>query len=122
MVSDARGEAGKSRAGCLLTLLILIIVGYYGFGIGEVYYRFWRLEDEMRTQARLAPGIDDDTIRRRLQHKVEELQLPTEARRLRIQRTARPREITITTTYQDTLHLPFYRHAVTLTPAARQPL
>jgi hypothetical protein len=122
VVSGARGEAGKSRAGCLLTLLVVILVTYYGFGIGQVYYRYWRLKDEMRTQARLAPGIDDDTIRRRLQHKVEELELPEEARRLRIRRTARPREINITTTYQDTLNLPFYRYPLTLTIEARQPL
>ncbi len=122
MVSGGRGDAGKSRAGCLLTLLLLILVAYYGFGIGQVYYKYWRLKDEMRTQARLAPGIDDDTIRRRLQRKVEELQLPEEARRLRIRRTVRPREISISTTYQDTLHLPLYRYPVTLTPEARQPL
>lgn len=122
MVRCGRDESGKSRAGCLLTLLIMIVVGYYGFGIGEVYYKYWRLKDEMRAQARLAPGIDDDTIRRRLQRKVEELELPEEARRLRIRRTARPREITITTTYQDTLELPFYRYPVNLTLEAKQPL
>jgi hypothetical protein len=111
-----------TRLGCLFTLLLVATGLYYGVNIGGVYLRYYRLVDEMRTQARVAPSIDDGTIRRRLLRKVDQLNLPPEARTFTVQRTQRPREIRISTTYQDTLVLPFYKYAITLTPEARQPL
>jgi hypothetical protein len=115
-------RAGKSRAGCLLSILLAVIVAYSGYHAFRVYYRFWRLEDEMRTQARMAPGIDDEAIRRRLLTRVDELGLPEEARQIRIRRSARPREIRIDTSYPDTLVFPFFKYPIQLNPEARQPL
>ena len=117
-----RNARGMSRLGCLFTLLLLATGLYYGVNIGGVYLKYYRLIDEMRTQAKVAPSIDDGTIRRRLLRKVEQLNLPAEARTVTIQRTRRPREIRIATTYRDTLVLPFYKYVITLTPEARQPL
>jgi hypothetical protein len=111
-----------SRLGCLFTLLLLATGLYYGVNIGGVYLKYYRLVDEMRTQAKVAPSIDDDTIRRRLARKIDQLNLPPDARALTVQRTQRPREIRIFTTYRDTLILPFYKYVITLTPQARQPL
>ncbi|UCF41843.1 MAG: hypothetical protein JSW43_05835 [Gemmatimonadota bacterium] len=126
MVADRRAPwrntRGATRLGCLFTLLLFVTGLYYGVNIGGVYLRYYRLMDEMRTQARVAPSIDDDTIRRRLLRKIEQLDLPPEARAVTVQRTQRPREIQIATTYRDTLVLPFYKYVVTLTPEARQPL
>lgn len=115
-------RSGKSRAGCLLTLLILAVIVYSGINAGTVYYRYWRLADGMKTQARLAPGIEDAVIRRRLLTLVEELNLPAEARRIRIRRTVRPPQIEIRTSYVDTLVFPLYKRPIRLTPEARQPL
>jgi hypothetical protein len=115
-------QSGKSRAGCLLTILILILIGYSGFNTGTVYYRYWRFSDGMKQQARAAPGIEDEVIRRRLLLLVEELKLPVEARRIRIRRTARPREIRIGSSYEDTLVFPLYKRPIRLNPEARQPL
>ena len=126
MVADRqapwRNARGMSRLGCLFTLLLVATGLYYGVNIGGVYLKYYRLVDEMRTQARVAPSIDDGTIRRRLLRTVDQLNLPPEARSVTIRRTQRPREIRISTTYQDTLVLPFYKYAITLTPEARQPL
>lgn len=116
-------ERGRSRLGCLLTLLIVVFAGYYGVQAGEVYLRYWRLLDEMKSQARLAPSVDDATIQRRLYRKMDELNLPDEAYRgLTIRRVARPREIHISTEWQEILELPFYPRTITLRPSARQPL
>lgn len=115
-------QAGKSRVGCLLSLLVLILVVYSAVNVGTVYYRYWRLLDEMKTQARMAPGLEDDVIRRRILSQIEELDLPQEARQLRIRRTARPREIRIITSYPDTLVFPFYKYPIRLNLEARQPL
>lgn len=112
-------ERGRSNRGCLLTLLVLGVIGYYGSGAAQSYFRYWRLKDEMRSQARLGPTLDDPVIRRRLVTKAQELELPTEATRFVIRRLARPREIVITTTWHDTIELPFYTWVVRYRPEAR---
>lgn len=111
-----------SRLGCLLVLLVVATAAYYGVGIGSVYFDYWMLQEEMRSQARLAPSIDDMTIRRRILRRVEDLNLPEGARKLTIRRTARPREIQISTTYHEVLELPFFAYTISLTASARQPL
>jgi hypothetical protein len=113
---------GKSKMGCLLTLLVLAVVVYYGVGAGGHLFKYARFVEEMRTQAGLATNIDNATIQRRLLAKIEELGLPSEARRLTIRRTARPREIVIRTSYPVAFELPFYEYVHTFTPEAKAPL
>jgi hypothetical protein len=106
----------------MLTLLAITIGIYYGLPVATIYVDYWRFKEEMKTQARLAPSIDNATIRRRLSQKAESLGLPVEAQQLTIRRTLRPREILITTTYEETLDLPLIHHTFTLTPEVRNPL
>lgn len=110
---------GRSRLGCLFMLLVLAAAGYYGTEVGGAYLRYWRMKDAMQSEARLAPSIGDDVIRRRLLAKVAELRLPPEAKRIRIQRRVRPREIVIRTSWTDTIELPFYVWSKTFSPEAR---
>ena len=84
-------QRGVSRIGCLVFVLVAVAVAYFGVPLAALYIRYYRFENEMQTQARFAPSIDDDTIRRRLWRKIEELGLPDDARRLRIRRVARLR-------------------------------
>ena len=121
-VIAGKGAAGKTRLGCVLTLLLLAIGLYYGIPIGTIYVNHWRFKEEMKTQARLAPSIDDAAIRRRLRLKAEDLGLPEEAQQIVIRRTLRPREIVIRTTYEQMLDLPFVHHTFTLSPEVRSPL
>ncbi len=116
------GNSGKSKIGCLLMLLLVAGSVYYGIDVGKVYVRYWRMKDKMQTEARLAPIIDNATIRRRLVRKAEELGLPKEANDFTIRRTTRPREIRITTSWTDTLDLPFYRYPVTFKPVTKAQL
>lgn len=108
--------------GCLFTLLLLAVAVYYGIDIGGKYLRYYQMLDEMKVQARFAPNLSDDVIRRRLRAKADQLNLPPDARKITIRRRARPREIFITTSWQDTLVLPFVRHVTTFQPEAREPL
>jgi hypothetical protein len=117
-----RNTRGSGKKGCLFILLLLAVAVYYGIGIGGHYFRYLRLVDEMRTQARMATNIDNGTIQRRLIRRIEELDLPSEARRLTIRRTARPREIVIKASYPVTFELPFYVYVHTFNPEARAPL
>lgn len=115
---------GASSSSCLLSLLLFVAVLYYGVNIGEVYFKYYRLLDEMQTEARLAPGLDDGTIRRRIQTAIEEIGVPDSAggRQLLIRRTASPREIVIETRYSQSVSLPFFNHDFTFHPRATQPL
>jgi hypothetical protein len=118
-----RNRRGVGRTGCLVWLLVIAAVAYFAVEVGTVYFRYWRLLDEMKTQAQFAPSLTDETIRRRILTKIEELQLPAEARRgLVIRRTVRPREIRIFTTYQETVELPFFTRVLTLNPDVRERL
>lgn len=117
-----RDRAGKGRLGCMVWLLVLAAVGYYGQGIGLDYLAYYRMVDEMHSQARLAPGLDDGAIRRRLVAKAEDLDLPEEARHFTIRRFDQPREIMISTSWRVILEVPFYTYPVTFRPAVREPL
>src|SRR6266850_57505 len=118
-----RSRRGASSSGCLFSLLIFVAALYYGVNIGEVYFRYYRLLDEMQTETRLAAGLDDGTIRRRIQAAVEEIGLPeAAASNVVIRRTASPREIVVETQYSESVSLPFFNHAFSFHPRATQPL
>lgn len=115
---------GASSSGCLFTLLLFVAALYYGVNIGEVYFRYYRLLDEIQTEARLSPGLDDGTIRRRIQAAIEEIGLPDSAggRQLVIQRMTSPRQIIIETRYSEWLSLPFFTHSFSFNPRTSLPL
>jgi hypothetical protein len=114
---------GASSTGCLVSLLLFVAVLYYGVNIGEVYFRYYRLLDEMQSQSRIAAGLDDGTIRRRIQAAMQEIGIPDSAgNRLTIRRTVMPREFSIETSYGETVHLPLFTHTFSFSPKATQPL
>ncbi len=122
VTSRLRSRKGTSATGCLVSLLILAAGVYYGIHLGEPWVRYYRLQDEMRGSARLAPTLSDGVIRRRLEAKVEELGLPPEALKFQISRSGNPRKIVITTEYSETVTVPLLTHTFTYTPRAEEPL
>jgi hypothetical protein len=123
VVSVRRDRRGASTMGCLLSLLVLVAVLYYGVNIGEVYFRYYRILDEMQTQARVAAALDNGTIQRRIASAIQEIGLPDDASsNLQITRSVSPREITIETDYAETVKLPLFVHTFHLHPKATEPL
>ncbi len=116
------GRRGASSMGCLFSLLVFVAALYYGVHIGEVFFRYYRLVDDMRTQAQLASALDDGTIRRRIQATAQDIGLPPEAQQIRIVRRASPREIVIDAEYRETVDLPLFHHTFNFHPKATQPL
>ncbi len=112
-------ERGASRMGCLFFMMVVVAVGYWGVPIASSYVRFYRFKNEMQSQARFAPSIDNGTIRRRLVQKIEELGLPDEARQLQILRVTTPREIRISTSWEEVIALPFLTQTITFHPEVR---
>jgi len=114
---------GASSTGCLFSLLLFVAALYYGVNIGEVFFRYYRLLDEMDSQARIAAGLDNGTIARRIAAAIPEIGIPDSAARLLVvRRTLTPREITITTGYSETVNLPLFKHTFVFHPKATQPL
>lgn len=97
---------GASRLGCLVSLLLVVTVAYFGFNIGEVYLRFYRMKDAMMQDARFAHTRDDEAIRLHLAAVADSLGLPDEAGRIMIQREAR--RIVISTRYSERVELPLF--------------
>jgi hypothetical protein len=112
-------ERGASRVGCLFFLMVVVAIGYWGVPIAATYVRLYRFKSEMQSQARFAPSIDNGTIRRRLVQRIEALGLPDEAKRLRILRVTTPREIRISTSWEEEIVLPFLTQTVTFNPEVR---
>src|SRR2546430_16051596 len=117
----SRGPRGASSTGCLVSLLFLVGALYYGVNIGELFFRYYRLLDEMQTQAQLAPSLDDGTIRRRIQAAAQDIGLPPAAQQIRIVRRAPPRGIVIEAQYTGPAQLPPFNPTIALHPQATHP-
>lgn len=123
MVTARSRRRGASTTGCLLSLLVLVAVLYYGVNIGELYFRYYRLVDEMETQARVAAALDNGTIQRRIVAAIADIGLPEDATsNLEITRSASPRQITIESAYSESVHLPLFDHTFQFHPKVTEPL
>lgn len=114
-----RSERGKVRWGCMLWLVLAGAVIYLGRPVGVEAFKYYRLQDAMKGQARFAATVTDQEIQRRLLAVIDTLGLPDEARKLVIRRTPRPPEIRISTSYSVTFEFPFYTYTYTFRPEAR---
>ncbi|HEX2778046.1 MAG TPA: hypothetical protein VHM30_01005 [Gemmatimonadaceae bacterium] len=114
MVTRVRGRAGKSSLGCLFTILLVVVVAYFGINIGEVYLRYYRFRDSVQQAARFAPRLTDDDIRARLRDAADSLGLPESAHDVKVRR--REHHITITSEYTERVELPGYVREIRFAP------
>jgi hypothetical protein len=112
---------GSGGFGCVFSLLLFVAAVYYGVNIGKVYLRYHQLLDNMRSQARLAPSLQDDVIYRRLTLQADSL-LPQGRPRFKITRGGHPNRIVIETEYRDHVDLPLFKHTFVMRPRAEEPL
>ncbi len=126
MVTPWRDESGKGRLGCLFLVMLVVFLIYVGKDFGAVYFRYFEINDEVKTQAEFAPALTDAAIRDRLVARSDELDIPIGPKQWVITRTRSPSEISISATYTDSVvvdlpgfHRVYYFH---LTPSARAPL
>ena len=112
---------GAGGFGCLLSLILFATALYYGINIGQVYLRYYQLMDGMRSQARLAPSLQDDVIQRRLTAQADSL-LPGRRPQFKITRGGTPKRIIIETIYNDKVELPLFKHTFVMRPRAEERL
>jgi hypothetical protein len=115
MVSVRRGA---NRVGCLFGLLLLVTVIYFGVNVGEVYLRYYRLQDAMEQEARFARAHDDDAIRLRLSAFADSLGVPESARRFEVSRSANL--VHISTEYVEHVELPLGVRAFHFKPSVER--
>ena len=103
-------------------MLLVAVVLYYGLPLVRIYWNYYKLVDEMRTNARFAQTMNDEEMVRRLRLTVDELDLPDEAKRFVVRRTEFPSVVSIQTRYRQEIELPFHRRTIVFRPAveARQ--
>ncbi len=110
-------RAGRGKLGCLVLLLVLAAVVYFGADVGEVYWRFYRFRDAVEQEAQYGTTRSDDEIKRRLVALADSLGLPEEAsRRLKVQRSAN--RLLIETEYTEHIDVPLYKRELKFAPSA----
>ena len=111
-----RSRRGISALGCLVSILLVVAIGYFGVQAGQVYWDFVQYQDAMRQHARFAGRKTDKEIIRALRSKADSLGLPESAQNVRIHRNAR--HIDIEAEYYAIVELPLFVHEVYLNPKA----
>ncbi|HEY4658965.1 MAG TPA: hypothetical protein VIH11_05610 [Gemmatimonadaceae bacterium] len=99
-----RTRRGASKIGCLFAALILAALVYFGAGIGQVFWSFYKYQDRMKQEARFAAHRSDAVIIRRVAAFADSLGLPEGARNVRVRRGNRM--IYIWAEYYEHLELP----------------
>ncbi len=113
MVGSRRGA---TALGCLVTLLIIVAIGYFGVQAGQVYLRYIRYQDAMSQAARFAGRKTNPQIIRALRSKADSLGLPESAQNIRVYRNSR--RIDIEVEYYENVELPGFVREVYLNPKA----
>lgn len=113
-------RSGASSMGCLFTLLVVAAVIYFGVNIGEVYWRAYQFQDDMRQEVKFAAHSANDVILTHLRASADSLGLPEDAQRISIRRTQKT--ISVDAEYDERIELPMYVRDKHFHPHAEGPL
>jgi len=117
----ARPQRGASRLGCLIQLVILGGLLYFGLYAGQDLLEYYRLRDAMKQEARFATLRTDAQIRDRIRSFADSVGLPEEASDINIVRGENT--IQIWSEYDQPLRLPFnIEKSIHLKPSVEQRL
>jgi hypothetical protein len=111
-----RRRTGRSALGCLVSILVVAAIGYFGINVGEVYFRFFEYQDAMKQEVRFAAHNSDAVIERHLIARVDSLGLPESAGEVTVERDGR--HIEIESEYYDHIELPLYVREIRFNPRA----
>ena len=113
MVSLRRG---RSSLGCLVTLLVVSAIIYFGVKIGEVYWRAYEFEDAMKQEVRFAGQMTNERILLHLRAVADSLGLPEQAQAIAITRTRG--HIVLEAAYDELVELPLFVREFHFAPRA----
>lgn len=90
--------------GCLLWVLVIAAVAYFGVGVAEVYVKHARYKDVMAQELRFRGKLPDHQLKNRFAFLADSLGLPEDAGIVTI--TRRQGRITVESHYEQTIDLP----------------
>lgn len=91
----------------VLWLIVLAAIGYYGFEIGGVYLRRIKLEEAVKLRLAYAGQLTKEAIHERVVDDIVRMDLPYQARNVRLVETERPRALQVWISYAETVNLLF---------------
>ena len=107
---------GITKVGCLLSLLIVSAVLYFGVNAFEKYYAYLQYKDAMQQEIRFRSFLPDAKIKENLIAIADSLGLPEDAGIITIKRERGL--MTIEAHYEELLELPGYKKEVHFEPRA----
>lgn len=86
MVNGSRARRGMGTLGCLVSIFVVIALGYVGVNAGQPFVDNYRFQDRMAQEASFAANRSDMTIKARLREYADSLGLPDSARTVDVRR------------------------------------
>jgi len=111
-----RARRGMTKMGCLMTLLVLAAIGYFGANAGQTYWRFYQYQDAMEQEVRFRANQPIPQIRTRLRNIADSLGLPPDAGIVSVKKNGK--QILIEAHYEETIELPGFKKEVHFEPRA----
>ncbi len=116
-VDSSNHRYGASRLGCLIQLVIVVSLIYFGAYAGQDLLDYYRYRDAMKQETRFAKLRNDVQIKDRLRLFADSVGLPVEAHDVNVVRDENT--IRIWSEYDQPLRLPFdLKKSVHLRPSA----
>ena len=106
----SRSRRGANRLGCLIQIAIVAMIVYFGLLAGEEALAYYRFKDAMKNEARFASIRSDTEIRNRLRVFADSVELPAQAKEVRIVREGN--RIRIWSEYDQVFKLPLNKTRV----------
>ena len=103
------GRRGAGSAGCLIPLLIVALVVYFGRDFVTAYFRYYQFRDAMSQESRMGERSDDSIVTH-LRTLADSLDLPGNGGQVHIART--PASLLIWSDYDEHVKLPFNHEKV----------
>ena len=117
MIRSTSARRGASRLGCLIQLIVLGSIIYFGLYAGQDLLEYYRFSDAMKQEARFAALRSDTQIKDHLRLFADSVGLPEEASDISIVRDENT--IKIWSEYDQPLRLPFkIEKSIHLRPSA----
>lgn len=107
---------GTSSLGCLVTLLFIAAVSYFGLNVAEVYWRYYQFRDDIQQEARFGQRSRTDSISYRLRASADSLGLPEAAGHVIIRRW--DNRISIESDYYERVEVPGFVQELHFHPRA----
>lgn len=113
---DSRRRSGAISLGCLVSLLFVAAVLYFGVPAAEIYVRARRFQDALEQETQLHGKQPDYQIRAHLAVLADSLGMPPEAGKVDIAR--KNGRVTVSSEYEESVQLPGRTRSIVFRPSA----